>query len=209
MSDPTNSLCVPEFIIFNRTKCLHIPPYKVFAHMVQESSMYPYGSMARSGIEIRSVEKQCRDGTKYVTLGAFTTCCIPKDALVTFYGGEKKYMNEISMRSHAMRLPRSMFAEDGKGLSLLFQRHETVGMVSLPIKYPNIYVDSFRSLGIGYMLNHASKRTANCVLKYANPPSSMEEIGYSPVPFFVSKMNIGEHEELTFDYNTSESRLYY
>ena len=207
-SNPSRKSCVPPS--FLSVPDLRIPSYKVFSELVTNlgSSGYPYGSMARSGIEIRSVAKISKDGKHYYTLGAFSTCRIPKHSLITFYGGEKKYKSDIIIKSHAMSLPGSIYAEDGKGLSMLFQRHNKAGLISLPIKYPNMYMHGYQSGGIGYMMNHATSRKANCVLKYMNPPRILENMGYDPVPFLASSRDIAPFEELTFNYNNAESKLY-
>ena len=198
-------VCVPQYLTFHRGR---LPKYSVFAEMLQEHKVYPFGSMARSGILIRSVLKLNTDFSPFITLGAFSSCQIPKNSLVTFYGGEKKHITDIVIKTHAIRLPGTSYVEDGKGLSLLFQRPCRSDMISLPTEHPNLYMLGYQSAGIGFMLNHAKKKDSNCVLKYVFPPNKLEEVGYHPVPVIMSKRNIETNEELLFDYNTFGSKSF-
>ncbi len=167
---------------------------------------YPYGSVARSGLEVRSVAKH-----QTMTLGVFATSNISMFSFVTFYGGVKKYKSELVAaddKSHALSLPNSLFVEDGKGLACLFPRPIRAGIVSRP-RLTNGKIDHpYYQSGIGYMMNHAPRRSANCCLRYISPPTSLETMGFVAIPIIVAKRDILAEEELTFCYNNFESRTF-
>ncbi len=170
--------------------------------MVEPNSQYPYGSVARSGLEVRSVAKH-----QSMTLGVFATSNIHMFSFITSYGGIKTYKTELMTaddKSHALSLPNSLFVEDGKGLACLFSRPTVAGVVSLPCPR-HTYSTTFLQSGVGFMMNHSPRRSANCMLRYIKPPPSLETMGCVAIPIFVSKRDIIAGEELTWCYNNFES----
>ena len=198
ISDPTGRIvrrsradaekkCVsrPEFLIFNQ---LRIPTYSNFIRLVElGQEKFPYGSVHRSGLEVRSVDKG-DVVNRIMTLGVFSTSTIPQHAFVTYYGGIKRYRDiydSMESKSHAMLIPNSLFVEDGKELAALFTRHGVHGVTSYPNLDPHSpYAMSYRSSGVGYMLNHASRRDANCILRYVRPTPSLEAMGFHAIPYY-------------------------
>ena len=69
LQQPCIKLCVPQYLTFPGGR---VPKYSVLANLVQEHNLFPFGSMARSGILIRSVLKQNIDGSSFLTLGFLT-----------------------------------------------------------------------------------------------------------------------------------------
>ena len=222
ISDPTGRIvrrsradaelkCVfrPEFLIFSQ---LRIPTYSKFIRLVElGQEQFPYGSVRRSGLEVRSVDKG--DGVnRNITLGVFATSTIPQHAFVTYYGGIKRYgdvYDSLESKSHAMRIPNSLYVEDGKALAALFTRHGVHGLVSYPSVEPhNQYATAYASSGVGYMLNHASRRDANCILRYVRPSPSLEAVGIDAIPILLARVEIHADTELTFSYNNAESRVW-
>ncbi len=201
----------PEFLIFSQ---LRIPTYSKFIRMVelgQEQFPGPYGSVRRSGLEVRSVDKG--DGVnRNITLGVFATYTIPQHAFVTYYGGIKRYgdvYDSLESKSHAMRIPNSLYVEDGKALAALFTRHNVHGLASYPRVDPyNQYATTYASSGVGFMFNHASRRNANCILRYVRPSPSLEALGIDAIPILLARVEIHAGTELTFVYNNAESRVW-
>ena len=178
---------------------------------------YRYGSLLRSGLEVRSVEKFDASGSSFVTLGVFSTHLIPKNAFITNYEGIQEYKSSLKTKddkSHAISLPNSMWVENGKQFASIFPRPDKAGVRSIPIAFPIplhplaylSYPLSYEKRGIGYMMNHSPKSRANCSLKYVIPSSINEAMGYLPYPIFYAKMDIMPNTELTWCYNNSESK---
>ena len=178
------------------------------------SEDYRYGSLLRSGLEVRSVEKFDASGSSFVTLGVFSTHLIPKNAFITNYEGIHRYKTSLKTKadkSHAISLPNTMVVADGKEYASMFQRPDKAGQLSKPFTFPfpmhpESYPLSYEKRGIGYMMNHSPRSHANCSLKYIIPSSLDETKGYFPYPIFYAKIDIMPNTELTWCYNSNESK---
>jgi hypothetical protein len=197
----------PDFQVFFSSKPPH---YELFQWFVKEKydGFFEYGTMLRSGLEIRCVYKSV-NGKDVPTLGVFATCDIPRNAFVTTYGGvirDRSCFHSLADKSHAIRIPYGPYAEDGKQYAELFLRPVQPGVPSYPCLDPsNPYMYEYLGRGIGFMMNHASRRFANCTLRYVEPSFSLECHGHLPIPIFTSKREIKRDEELTWYYNNYES----
>ena len=197
----------PDFLVLSS---LNPPGYLNFLDLASAKyfTNYPFGTMLRSGLVVRSVNKSL-GGQNVTTLGVFSTCMIPKHAFVTYYGGvltDRSKFHSVSDKTHAVRLPNTHFVEDGKMIANMFTRPMQLGKVSYPCLDPSSpFISAYLNRGIGCMMNHASRRFANCVLRYVVPPPSLEVCGHVPIPILIAKRQIQPDEELTWFYNNYES----
>lgn len=202
-----SQLVKPDFLILSTTSSLNWYGFKIETEE-KYHDFYPYGTMLRSGLEVKSVNKSV-NGFDVPTLGVFATCDIPMHAFVSYYGGELQHQSNyhsLSEKSHAVRIPNSMLVMDGKPYAELFTRPMQLLAPSYPCLDPSHpYMSSYLSSGIGFMMNHASRRFANCILRYVYPSYALESRGIISIPILIAKRHISPGEELTWFYNNFEA----
>lgn len=155
------------------------------------------------------------DGTLYVACdkntglrGLYAGIDIPKNALVTSYGGIKKPKSEfvgctLEEKSHCIALKEKdcYYVLDGKEYSNYFPSSPSPSHPHLlPILAPNkIIFNTIINDGAGYLCNHDSKNP-NLKLVY-KAKNNLES-----VPYLQAKKDIKKHEPLVWNYKNEESR---
>lgn len=184
---------------------------KFFAKCSLDQGGYRYGSLLRSGLEVRSVNKVA-SGTPVVTLGVFSTQRIPKNAYITSFGCKDmvRHWSELKTEtdlSHTIDLPNTGHALFGKWHASWFHRPVIAGMRSRPrtipyeTRHPKHYSLQYQKHGIGFMINKAPNSRTNCAIRYVYPTCELAAKGYLPYPIFYAKMDILPNTELTCCYN--------
>ena len=184
---------------------------KFFSKCSLDQSGYRYGSLLRSGLEVRSVNTYA-SGTPVVTLGVFSTQLIPQNAYITNFGGIIRHWSELETEadiSHTIDIPNTGHAEYGKCYASWFHRPTKAGLQSRPHTLPHItlhpkhYSIHYQKRGIGFMINRAHNSRTNCAVRFVYPSSDLKARGYFPYPIFYATMDILPNTELrTCYYNT-------